>query len=392
MKMLLALVVVAQMAGAQMPDPKQMSGVPLPSGDLPVGTLTVRVIQGSLDKPIVGLSVELTGDKTTRGETNQSGRAEFSGLPPGATVTAVAVVNGERLASQPLRMPASGGLRVMLVATDPELEQRKAEDQKLAQGPAQRGTVVLGGQSRFIFEIGDGGLNIFNIFQVLNTARVPIDPGQPLVFTLPEGSEHAAMMEGSTPLARVIDGRVEVSGPFPPGATTLQFAYTLPYSGSHVTLRQTLPAQLSEFTVIAQKVGEVHLASPQMTDHGEREAQGQRYIVGQGAAIAAGGAAEFTLSGLPHAATWPRNLALGLALTLLLAGAFYSLRTGPGPSAAAERQRLEVRREQLFDELMALEAGHREGRIDQDVYTNRRPQLIASLERVYAALDEQAAA
>ena len=32
--------------GAQMPDPKQMSGVPLPTGDIPAGTVTVRVVRG----------------------------------------------------------------------------------------------------------------------------------------------------------------------------------------------------------------------------------------------------------------------------------------------------------------------------------------------------------
>ena len=392
MRLMLALVVVAQMAGAQMPDPKQMSGVPLPTAEVPVGTLTVRVIQGSLDKPIVGLTVELTGDKTARGETNEKGRAEFSGLRPGSTVIAVATVGSERLESQPLRMPSNGGIRVMLVATDPELEQRKSEDQKLAQGPAQRGTVVLGGESRFVFEIGDGGLNIFNIFQILNTARVPIETGTALVFTLPEGAEHAEMMQGSSPLARVIDGRVEVKGPFPPGPSIVQFAYTLPYSGSEMTVRQAVPVQLSQLTVIAQKVGNMHVTSPQMTEHGEREADGQRYIVGQGPAIAAGGAAEFAFSGLPYAPTWPRNVALALAVLLLLGGAFYSVRTGAGPTTSAERQRLEARREQLFEELTALEASQRAGRVDPDVYSNRRQQLIASLERVYAAIDEQAAA
>ena len=36
--------------------PRQMSGVPLPTADLPAGTMTVRVIQGSMDKPIAGIT------------------------------------------------------------------------------------------------------------------------------------------------------------------------------------------------------------------------------------------------------------------------------------------------------------------------------------------------
>jgi len=36
--------------GAQMPDARQMSGVPLPMGDLPVGTVTVRTLGDTLNE------------------------------------------------------------------------------------------------------------------------------------------------------------------------------------------------------------------------------------------------------------------------------------------------------------------------------------------------------
>ncbi len=164
-------------AGAQMPDPKAMSGMPLPTSDLPPGTLTVRVVLGAVDKPIAGVTVEITGG--VRKETGENGRVEFTGLQPGTTIKAFTEVGGERLESQDIRLPTNGGVRVMLVATDPELEQRAAQDRKLAEGPAQRGTVVIGGDSRFVFELGDQGLSVFNLLQILNTARVPIDPGGP---------------------------------------------------------------------------------------------------------------------------------------------------------------------------------------------------------------------
>ena len=44
-----------------MPDPKQMSGRPLPVGDLPVGTVTVRVVRGSMTNVVANQAVELTG-------------------------------------------------------------------------------------------------------------------------------------------------------------------------------------------------------------------------------------------------------------------------------------------------------------------------------------------
>ena len=118
--------------GAQMPDPKQMSGRPLPVADLPVGTVTVRVVRGSMANVIPDQPVELSGPPSVlTAKTNEQGRAEFPGLRPGTTVRATTTVNGERLQSQPFTVPASGGIRVALVATDAEIERRAAEDQKL---------------------------------------------------------------------------------------------------------------------------------------------------------------------------------------------------------------------------------------------------------------------
>ena len=382
----------AQQAGPQMPDPRQMSGVPLPTADLPVGTITVRLIRGSLSNPLPGQRVEITGDAQASGTTNESGRAEFPSLRPGATIKAIAVVDGEKLESQQIQVPAAGGIRVMLVATDPEAQKRAEQDQQLARGPAQRGTVVLGDQSRFVFELGDEGLNVFNIVQILNTARVPVEPTTPVSFELPAAAERTALLEGSSPLASVAKGRVDVKGPFPPGMTLVQFAYTMPLAGDAITIRQVVPAQLSQLTVVAQKVGDMRLVSSQLAQQRDMESEGRIYILAQGPAVAAGGALEFRFTGLPHRSVWPRNLALGLAILILGGGAWISVRGRPEAARPQDRERLHKRRERLFDELTALEEGHRAGRVDSATYSSRRPQLIASLERVYAALDEDAAA
>jgi hypothetical protein len=394
--LLVALVAVpagAQMPpGQEMPDAKQMSGVPLAMGDMPVGTVTVRVIRGSLANPIVNQVVEISGAAPGRKPTNESGRAEFPGLAPGTRVKAFTVVDGERLESQEIEVPAAGGIRVMLVASDPDAAKREAEDRRLAQLPAQRGIVVLGEQSRFVFEFGEEGLNVFNILQVMNTARTPVDPGAALVFEMPEGAEHAALLDGSTPLARVDGSRVEVKGPFPPGMTLLQFAYTMPYSGGRLSIRQVIPAQLSQVTVVAQKIGAMTLSSPQIAQQRDMASEGQVYILGQGPAVAAGGAVEFAFAGLPHTPTWPRNLALALVILILAAGAFTSVRAKGTMTKETARKALDAKRERLFRELVELEESHRAGRIAPDTYGRRRQHLVTALERIYAALDEEQAA
>ena len=149
-----------------------MSGVPLPVRDLQPGTVSVRLIRGSLDKPLPGQTVTITGGPAPlTGTTNEAGRAEIAGLAVGTRIKASAVIDGERLESEEFAVPAAGGVRLMLVASDPDAAARSVEDRTLAAGPAQPGIVVLGDQTRFVFEIGDEGLNAFNIVQILNTAR-----------------------------------------------------------------------------------------------------------------------------------------------------------------------------------------------------------------------------
>jgi hypothetical protein len=393
-----ALVIVAatSVPGAgQMPDPKQMSGLPLPVNDVPPGTVTVRVIRGALTNPVAGHEVQLVGPATgLKGVTNESGRAEFPNLPVGTRLKALTTVDGEPLESQEFSVPSTGGVRLMLVASDPETAKHEGgPSTSLSAGPAQPGIVVLGDQSRFVFEFNDDGLSVFNIFQIVNTARTPVQPPQPVVFDLPDGAEGAAVLQDSSPQASVAGRQIKVAGPFAPGATLVQFAYTVEYSGGSLTLEQKLPVGMTQFAVLAQKVGNMHLQSPQMAQHRDMTAEGQRYVVGQGPAIKAGEVVSFNFTGLPHAPLWPRNVALAIALVVLGAGAWGSLRhTAAAQGRDSRRRKLEANRELLFDRVTALEEKHRAGGVDARQYAIERRDLVAALERVYAELDEEAAA
>ena len=378
--------------GAQMPDPRQMSGVPLPTSEIPAGTVTVRVVRGSLTNIVTSHPVELIGQVQATGTTNDQGRAEFSGLKIGSTVKAVTTVDGQRLESQEFTLPPNAGVRIMLVAADAADATRAQEDQQLAAGPARTGVVVLGEQSRFVIELGDGGLNVFNISEVQNNARVPVQPAVPIVFPVPAGGKQLALLEGSSALAVAAGDRVNVNGPFPPGVSLVQFAYTMPYSGGSASITQRIPAGLARLSVAAQKVGAMTFTSPQVAQQRDMAAEGQTYMVGQGPPLAAGSDITFSFTGLPHAPVWPRNLALALAIVVLLVGAFAAARGRQGRGAAAERERLEAERERLFVQLTELEDARRAGTSDPTVYTVRRRELVVALERIYAALDEEVAA
>jgi hypothetical protein len=371
-----------------MPDPKAMSGMPLPVPDVPVGTVTARVIRGALTNPMPGQTVELSGAGATKtAQTDDAGRATFSGLAPGTRVKAAVVVNGERVESQEFAVPAAGGIRLMLVATDAAIEKKAAEDRKLAEGPAVSGAVVLGEQSRFVIEIGDDALNVFNILHVVNTAKRPVQTQGPLVFDLPKGAVGAGMMEGSAPNAVAAGNRVTVSGPFAPGTTLVQFGYSIALGAESITVAQKLPVPMTQVSVVAQKVGAMQLSSPQITQRREMPADGQTFIVGEGGALKAGDTMTLTLSGLPGHASWPTSVALLLSGVILAAGAWGATRGTDTPHQSSRRQQLQGRRDKLFSELAALEAQRRAGSVGASVYASRRADLVTSLEGLYAELE-----
>ena len=178
--------VTPHIADARQMDPKAVAGIPLPVPDVAVGTVVVRVIKGSLSNNVPNQQVELLGAGAPRAVTTDAGgRAEFSGLTPGAMVTAVATVGGERLQSQQFAVPANGGTRLLLVATDPAGGAATPAPPSPAATPAQPGTVSLNDQSRFVFEFGDGGVSVFDLLQIVNPSSGPVMPSRPIVFELP---------------------------------------------------------------------------------------------------------------------------------------------------------------------------------------------------------------
>jgi hypothetical protein len=369
----------------QMPDPKQMSGIPRPVDDLPSGTVSVRLIRGALSNNIKGHPVELrVGDKVQTAKTDENGRAEFRSLPPGATLRAVAVVDEERLESQEFPAPSQGGIRVMLVATDKEKEKQKAAE---AGAPAITGQVVIAGESRIVIQPADESIQIYYLFEISNTARAPVNTPTPFVFDMPTGAVGTAVLEGSSPLVTVSGTRVRVAGPFPPGQTMLRVGTDLPVSSGTLQISQTFPATLEQLTVIARKVGGMRLVSPQIDRQQDVPTQGVTVIAASGGTVPAGRPVMLTLSGLPHHSSVPRSIALGLAFSIVLVGVWAASRSQDPAAPAAERKRLITRREKLFQDLVRLEQDRRRGRVDQARYASRREELVAGLEHVYGALD-----
>jgi hypothetical protein len=316
-------------AQVQMPDPRQVSGVPLPANDLPAGTVSVRVIRGSFANNLAGVDVDFLVDgKPTRIKTDEAGRAQIEGVRIGATLKAVTVVGSERLESQQITI-GQGGVRFVLAATDPETVAREAEDRKLAAGPATKGAVVLGPGTRIIVEFTDDRLFLFYVVSILNTARVPVDIGGPLILELPTGARGASLLEDTSSQATVNGPRVTVTGPFAPGTTKVNVRFEMPYGGPTATIEQRWPAPLQQIEAFALKTGDLDMRSAQFASTQSTVQQGQALVVATGPALAVGAPLTIEVTGLPHHARWPRVLALSLGALIAAIGLWAAFVSAP---------------------------------------------------------------
>ena len=371
---------------AAQPDPRRMSGIPLPDPRLPAGTITVRVVRGALSDNVAEHPVELReGDNVVTAVTDGEGRAEFLTLNPGATVTAATELDGVRLESQPFAVPGRGGVRLMLVG---------APDPAPAGAPAESGTVNFGSDSRIVVELGEEALNVYYLLDVMNWRDVPVDPDTPVMLSLPAGAAGTTLMGGSSPRAVAAGAQVSVPGPFPPGMTPLRVGFVLPYSGGSLAFEQPLPVALESLLLVVEKWGDMDVASEQIArrmDANPDQTGDRTFIFAAGPLVAAGAAVAFELSGLPHHSRLPAMLALGVAFVFLAAGAWGAATPDRSAAGAERRRRLESRREKRFRDLVKNEQQHRAGRIGATRYANRRSELLADLERICAALDDEAA-
>ncbi len=362
-----------------MPDARMMSGIPMPMPDVGDGTVSVRVVRGEISNVLPGQQVELIVDGNPRtASTDDSGRAQFTRLTAGMNLKASVTVGGERIESQPFTMPGKGGIRLLLAAG----ASGSGEPAK----PAVAGTVTFGGETRVVVQFDDDTLSVFYLLEVVNNGPSPINPQTPLAFDLPSDAANATVMQGSSPQVTIKGRHVSFGGPFNPGRTSAQLAYNLTAEGGDRTIEQPFPAALDMVSVAVEQVGELQVKSPQLAQQQAVPADGRTYLVGNGPTLPANRPLTLELNGLPHHPTWPRNVALALAVIVLAAGLWGALgRSRDG--ASARRQELEGRRERLFGDLLRLEQEKRSGRLDAEVFARRRGEVLSALERIYGELD-----
>lgn len=383
--MLLALLGLPAGVAAQ-PDPRQMSGIPLPDAELSDGTVSVRVIRGQLSNNVPNQLVQLRhGDVVEEAATDAAGRATFVTLNPGQQVSAATELDGVLIESLPFAAPGRGGVRLMLVGADPD---RPVE-------PAPPGLVTFGGESFIQVEIVEESLEVYYVLEVSNPAQVAVEPPVPVVLDLPPGAQGVTVLPGSSPRTAAGGGTVELSGPFDPGATPLRIAYILPYAGDRLVVDQAFPIDWESVLLSVEKWGAVDYVSRQVNRRVEVPSEtrdGTDYMLGSGPRVVAGTPFSLELAGLPHHSRTPSSIALVIALAILGIGSWGAAAT-PGPAGTDKaRERLLARREALFLDLVKVERQHRDGKIGPTKHKSRRTELFRALERLYQRLEEDSEA
>jgi len=369
-----------------MPDPSAIAGTPLPAPELPNATVTVRVVRERMGNNVAGQDVTLTIGKDKRTvKTDAQGRAQFDGLTAGATVQATTTVDGETLTSQEFAVPDKGGVRVALIAGIAAAKAaEKSAAEAAAKEPARPGIVEIGPESRIIIEYQDDNLTIFYLLEIVNNARTPIDIGGPILIKLPQGAAGASMMQGSSQHASAKGDMMTITGPFPPGKTIAQAGFSLPNAEGSLTIHQKWPVAVAQLFVGVQKIGNMQVSSPQLTDTREMNSDGQNFIMGQGGRMNAGDTLVLNLSGLPAHSSAPRNAALVFVVLIFGVGAWFAL--SPGRARAAHDAKLNGQREKLMNEIVGLERKRRQKPLS-DSDQARLQRLTSDLERVIAELD-----
>ena len=378
--------VIATGAQIPMPDPSEMSGIPLPSGELPNASVSVRLIRGQLSNNLTDHPVELriAGD-VREASTDQSGRALFEGLEAGSAVSVSATVDGGMLTSRIFAVPAVGGVRVMLVADgSPSLLAGAV--------PASSGTIVFGGDTRWIVEMSDEAVEVFYLLEAVNSSGDPVVSVTPVDFELPVGAQGAVLLEGTTSQAE-IDGRhVSVAGPFRPGRTPINVAYVLPYRGGDLTIQQTVPVTVEQVAVVTEKRGDMRMTSPQITQSREMNVSAGTFLVGGGPQLGANQTLSIFLSGLPHHSPVPLRVALFLVGLVAMWWLWQSRPLAHTKDDGSQRRNLESRRERLYADLIRIDTTHRMGAIADAPYADRRGVVFDRLERLYQRLEHDTVA
>jgi hypothetical protein len=397
----------AAQPAAEAGDVQNMAVRPLMVGELPVGTVTVRVGRGSLTNAAVGVDVVATvaapdGKASARTEkTKADGRATFSGLPVGATFQAQTVVDDERLQTASFTIPTEGGARLMLVSkaeegaenTPPANPHAAAHGHggtpaetvsDAGEGTSDPSVVRVSSSSKLLIDMREDSLAVMENLVLENTSdrifraehggiAIPL-PAEANGVEAIEGSSHLELDQGSTIFLREA---IPPSGS-PRGPAQARFGFLLPIAGENsVTFRQPMPFGIENPVVMVPESDHLKLTAPGLQALApQADDRGVQIQIFQLASVPRNGVLSITVSGLPARSRVGQTI-----VTVLIAALLFAVLLGwRRPSVEKRPEKLRSRRDELFAELIEVERARQAAGSDDATLTQRRSELVAAIE------------
>jgi len=234
---------------------------------------------------------------------------------------------------------------------------------------------VIGPGSHWVYQIGEGVVNVMQVLSLLNRGDSVFDPGpRGLAFALPERVSGVEIPEEERQViaAAPQGGAVRLVAPVPPGRLTLRLFYEIPYDGAELDFRQKLPIAAPETVAAVVGNDRVRAFGPALDTGAEPQGSGKERLFPL-RPIKAGELVELTLADLPHRDRRTLYAVLAAAALLALWGV---LAASTGPRRAADRR---ARREKLMQQLVQLQRGKRKG----EKLAQRRREIVEELRQVW---------
>ena len=195
-----------------------------------------------------------------------------------------------------------------------------------------------------------------------------------------------------TPVPTDETGFYSIDYPIKPGVTTVQLSIDLPYQNSAYTYTEPMKYDVDELLIITQDPS-IEVASttaeigPAEDFHGFKSYQLGGLIAGEpltltfrGGGAAPGGTAPQVFVIHNRA----RNLAIGVTIVLILTLiGFLITVVGKGHSRTAEKEVLQVQKEELLNQLARLDDLYKTGTVSDQMYKLKRSELMNTLAEIY---------
>jgi len=318
-----------------------------PNAAVPVGSILVRVVDATTEKPVPNAQVQLgtmtreNTRKTQDAKTAASGVHVFEKLATGdGQAYRINVMHdGAKYSSTPFRLPYDTGYDVLIRQLPTTRDAREL-------------VLYVGATS---VELRDERLKVVQQARLVNIgAKTYVFPDDGTLLKLPPGFTAFQTEEVMTDQRlKEAEGGIAINGSIPPGETTLTWGFDLPYSTTEVDMTFELPWVTFAYRVISDAPPGMTLSVAGLPEPIVHDENGRRLLLTE-IQLKVGDARltelRIDLRGIPGPGPG-RWIAAALALLLVIGGVVLGSRSTPKADRSAERERAdddEARKRELL--------------------------------------------